>query len=188
MQKMPGKPVPGSAQQAVSVLVERRLSSNGRWSQYQWQCVSVLACREMAAEQGGCTLVNEDPETATSRYIWSGLNIELFKDGCESYWYNLLSEIPYLFVICFHDDMNDDDDPRALQPVLVTPNQDEANAHMESEDQVFSIPMPDHIVEWVEAYVMDHYDPVIKKKRKRRDWAKESEQSAKQRHSDRQLH
>jgi len=116
------------------------------------------------------------------------LSIELYKDGCESYWYNLLSGEPYLFVICFQDtDLEDAEDPQALEPVLVTPNQDEANAHMESEDLVFSVPMPEPIIEWVERFVMDYYDPVIKKKRKRRDWADESEQSAKDRYDARLL-
>ena len=173
----------------VSVLVERQLASNGRWTQYQWQCISVLCVHEAATDESGCTLVSEDPDNNASRYVWSGMQIELFKDGCESYWYNLLSEEPYLFVICFHDqDLDDDEDPAALEPVLVTPNQDEANAHMESEDLVFSVPMPEQIIEWVERFVMDHYDPVIKKKRKRKDWVEESDKSAKDRHDQRHLH
>ncbi len=173
----------------VSVLVERRLASNGRWSQYQWQCIEVLCGHEGAAGERGCTLVGENPGGGVSRYVWSGLNIELFKDGCESYWYNLLSGEPYLFVICFQDQvLTDDEDPQALEPVLVTPNQDEANAHMESEDLVFSVPMPERVIEWVEGFVMDYYVPVIKKKRKRRNWTEESEQSAKERLDARRLH
>jgi len=53
---------------------------------------------------------------------------------------------------------------------------------------VFSVPMPKQVIEWVERFVMDYYDPVIKKKRKRQDWAKESDQSAKERHEQRRLH
>ncbi len=173
----------------VSVLVERHLASNGRWSQYQWQCIDVICGQEAAAEERGCTLVSESADSGNSRYVWSGLHIELFKDGCESYWYNLLSKEPYLFVICFQDqEVDDDEDPQVLEPVLVTPNQDEANAHLESEDLVFSVPMPEQIIDWVERYVMDHYSPVIKKKRKRQNWAEESEQSAKERSDARRLH
>ena len=180
---------PDSDRLPVSVLVERRLASNGRWSQYQWYCIDVICGQEAAGEARGCTLVSEDADSDSSRYLWSGLEIELFKDGCESYWYNLLSDKPYLFVICFHDqELDDDEDPQALEPILVTPNQDEANAHMESEDLVFSLPMPEQIIEWVERYVMDHYAPVIKKKRKRRNWAEENEQSAKERLETRRLH
>jgi len=92
-------------------------------------------------------------------------------------------------VICFVDeDLEDEADAAALEPVLVTPNQDEANAHMESEDLVFSVPMPEPIIEWVERFVMDYYDPVIKKKRKRRNWSEESEDHAKNRRHTRRNH
>jgi len=181
--------VPDSERLPVSVLVERQLASNGRWTQYQWQCLEILCGLDSAGDAPGCTLISEDDETRTSRYMWSGMHIDLFKDGCESYWYNLLSEKPYLFVICFHDqDLDDDEDPAAMEPILVTPNQDEANAHMESEDLVFSVPMPEQVIEWVERFVVEHYDPVIKKKRKRQDWARESDKSAKERHEQRRLH
>ena len=66
----------------------------------------------------------------------------------------------------------------AIQPFVVSPNQDEANSHMESEDLVYSVPMPDTLIDWMERYVVDNYQPVIKKKRKRRNWAEESEVNA----------
>ena len=45
--------------------------------------------------------------------------------------------------------------------------------------------MPRPIVEWLERFVVDHYEPVAKKKRKRRDWAEEGEKYAKARRPDR---
>ena len=60
-------------------------------------------------------------------------------------------------------------------------SQDEANAHLESDDPVYSVPMPEKIVEWVERYVVENYEPEARKKRKRRDWAKESEDTARER-------
>lgn len=163
----------------VSVLMERRLARVGRWQQYQWECVAVVAGEDVVdRDDAGCTLVSDDGDRA--RFMFSGLELGLFKDGCESYWYNLQSEAPYLFVVCFHDE-DTDDEAMAVDPVFVTPSQDEANAHMESEDLVFSVPMPDKVLEWVERYVVDHYEPEIKKKRKRRNWAAENDAIAKAR-------
>ena len=136
----------------------------------------------MVEDEAGVTLVSDDGERA--QYMYSGLNVSLYKDGCESYWYNLQAETPYLFVICHHDDVADDES-MAVEPAMVSANQDEANAHMESEDLVFSVPMPDKVIDWLERYVVEYYDPVIKKKRKRRNWADESEENAKSRRPDR---
>ncbi len=92
-------------------------------------------------------------------------------------------------MICFPDqDLGDDEDQGAMEPVLVTANQDEANAHMESEDLVFSVPMPGQVIDWVERFVMEHYNPVIMKKRKRNNWVDESEQSAKDRYEQQRIH
>ena len=169
----------------VSVLMERRLAKSGRWQQYQWECIAVVAGEQMVDGQSGCTLVDEDD--AHARYMFSGLEVALFADACESYWYNLQSDSPYLFVICFNDE-SADDDTMAVQPVVVTASQDEANAHMESEDFVYSVPMPDKVVDWLERYVVEHYQPEVKKKRKRRDWAKELNDDAKARRSDPRYH
>ena len=168
--------LPGSF--PVSVLMERRLARSGPWSEYQWECIEVLAGENVQGEQTGATMVSDDGERA--RFIWSGLQISLYKDGCESYWYNLQSDTPYLFVICFRDEAPEDDS-MAVQPFVVSPNQDEANSHLESEDLVYSVPMPEALIDWLERFVVDHYEPFIKKKRKRRNWAEEGEANAKTR-------
>jgi hypothetical protein len=165
--------LPGSY--PVSVMMERRLARSGPWSEYQWECVDVIAGEQVQDADGGWTLSSDDGDRA--RYMWSGLRVELHKDACESYWYSLQSETPYLFVICFHDEVPEDDS-MAIQPFVVSPNQDEANSHMESEDLVYSVPMPDTLIDWMERFVVDNYQPVIKKKRKRRNWAEESEVNA----------
>lgn len=159
----------------VSVLMERRLAHSGPWSEYQWECLEVLAGENVQAEHAGCTLVSDDGESA--RFIWSGLRVALYKDGCESYWYNLQSETPYLFVICFRDEVPEDE-AMAVQPFVVSPNQDEANSHLESEDLVYSVPMPETLIDWLERFVIDHYEPFIKTKRKRRNWSEEGEINA----------
>lgn len=185
----PPEPVAGPAAFDASVLLERRLITRGRWTAPQWDAVAVIvgesgpddAGRSASGERRGAngapagarpamTLVMDDGERR--QCLWSGLRVELFKDACEGYWYNLLSDQPRLFITCFHDDEAPDEDP---MPVIVTANQDEAGAHMESDDWVFSVPMPEQAHQWVERFVVSHYEPEIKKKRKRRDWSAEAD-------------
>ena len=169
----------------VSVVLERRIARVGPWSQVQWEAVAAVAGEEVVGERGAATLVHEDDECR--RYLWPGLVIELYRDGCESYWYNLLSERPSLFVVCFERDEEDDDEIELI-PAIVTASQDEANAHLESDDPVYTVPMPEKVVEWVERFVVENYEPEVKKKRKRQDWTAGSERSERDRKASRRLH
>jgi len=166
----------------VCVLMERRLARSGPWSEYQWECVSVLAGEQVVSGEPGWTLVSEDAQR--TRFLWSGLEVEFTRDACESYWHNLQNEIPYLFVLC-HRDEGAQDASMAVLPARVSASQDEANAAMETEGLVYSVPMPDTVIDWLERYVVANYAPMEKKKRKRRDWAQESEDNAKARRPDR---
>jgi hypothetical protein len=161
----------------VSVLMERRMARVGQWTQPQWEAVAVVAGEDHNRWLRRTQVHHDD---ARDQYLWSGLNVELFKDGCESYWYNLKSDNPRLFVVCFVEDEHDDGELE-LKPVFVTANQDEANAHMESDDPVFSVPMPDKVLQWVERFVVTYYQPEIKRKRKRKDWVEDSEHAKRER-------
>jgi len=156
----------------------------GPWTEPQWDAVAVIVGEDVS-QVPECTQVHHDENR--DQYLWTGLRVELFKDGCESYWYNLMSDNPRLFVICFEDDEGEDDEIE-LRPVLVTANQDEANSHMETDDQVYSVPMPDNVLQLVERFVVTYYQPEIKRKRKRENWVEESEYAKKEREELEQLH
>ncbi len=155
----------------VTVLVECRQARSGRWVEDQWEAVAVVAGKDVTTDESKTTLVHEDAECR--RYLWSGLRLSLYKDACESYWYNLMSGKPYLYVICYADE--DEDGATSLIPALVSADQQEATGHMETDDQVYSVPMPEQVHQWLERFVVENYVPAQKKKRKRQQWAKESE-------------
>ena len=131
----------------------------------------MIAGEEVMSNDSSATLVHEDAQCR--RYLWTGLKLGLYKDACESYWHNLMSGKPYLYVVCYVDE--DEDGEESLIPALVTADQQEASGHMETDDHVYSVPMPEQVHEWLERFVVAHYVPAQKKKRKRREWAKESE-------------
>ena len=152
----------------VSVILERRLTRSGRWTAPHWELAGVLPGK--SGGNGERVLLADSD--GVQRYLWSGLCLELFKDGAEGYWYNLLADAPYLFVVCSVDESGSGDE---VEPMLVTVNQDEATGHMESDDLVLSISMPAELCAQLERFVVDNYVPATKKKRKRRDWAQESD-------------
>lgn len=148
----------------VSVVMRREVIRRSFWEHPSWTLLAVLAAepgqprarREVHAE-GECV-----------DYVWTGYRINLFRDGSESYWYNLVGKQPSLFVICRPGHDVD------LEPLRVTADHDEAGAMMEADEAVFSTPLPPVVATWLEAYVVNHYRPGPRKSRKRRDWVQES--------------
>ena len=65
------------------------------------------------------------------------------------------------------------DDNGPLRPLIVTLSYDEAASYLESDDIVESVAMPAELYRWVENFVLEHYLPQKKKKRKRENWKEE---------------
>ncbi len=150
---------------AVSVIVERQQIQQGRWSLPRWEVVGVVASEKAAAQERERTLIRSADDR--EQYLWTGFAVELYKDGAESYWTNLVGKTPSLYVVCREEDDQ-------MVPFLVTADCGEAGMHEETDDAVFSVPMPRDVHQWLERYVVENYVPQEKKKRKRKDWVEES--------------
>lgn len=151
----------------VSIVMQHRRIENNIWQSEKWEVEAVIA-------GGGNT--RDAPERTISRmgdgdekYIWSNYQINLFKDEAESYYFNIISDTPYVFIIC-----QDEEDDGQLIPFNVSVNYDEAASYMELDEQVFQVPMPPEIYRWLEIFVVNNYVPVKKKKRKLENWKDES--------------
>lgn len=151
----------------VSVIMECTQVRHGRWAVPRWEAIGVVAGEEMATQDIKRTLIRS--EDNHQQYLWTGLALELFKDGGEAYWFNLSGDMPALYVACTCEDEGDE-----VVPVLVTADSAEAGMHEEAEDIVFSVTMPPEVHQWLERYVVENYVPQEKKKRKRKNWAQDS--------------
>ena len=154
----------------VAAVLEKKVDRRKKWGLPEWSLHSVVTGEQLDQTSEPVTIHEQsDDEVDLRRTLHGGLKLELFKDGSEGYWYNLLSQDPYIFVVC-------EGEPNApeLIPFFVTVNQDEATGHLETDDIVLSAPMPSELRGLLERYVMDHYEPMIKRKRKRKDWLEDS--------------
>ncbi|MGI9263336.1 MAG: DUF3305 domain-containing protein [Gammaproteobacteria bacterium] len=151
----------------VTVIMERKQVSRGRWSVPSWQAAGVVAGGSLASSEASGTPLrsNEDGE----RFLWGGVPLELHSDWAENYRYNLIGEKPRLFVIC--SEKLDGE----LCPVLVTANHDEACSHLEGDDQVFATPIPPEIYKQLERFVVEYCAPQRRRKRKRKNWSEPAE-------------
>ena len=153
----------------VSIVLECHDKVVRGWPIRQWELAAILSDDSLDNTlEGPITIRTSD---TVSQFMWKGLQIKLFVDAAEGYWYNLLSEVPFGFVVCDYDE---EDDEAIPLPFLITASQDEAGAHLETDNLVLSGPLPANIRDQIEVFVVNNYVPEIKKKRKRRDWYQES--------------
>jgi hypothetical protein len=47
---------------------------------------------------------------------------------------------------------------------------DEVHAYLEGDEQIYSVPIPQQLYQWAEAYVLTNYVAIKKTKRKRKNW------------------
>lgn len=152
----------------VSVVMERREKQRDRWAFTEWKATGLLLGNQLTNRYPEKQLIYEDQEV--KQYLWKNFVIELLRDGAESYWNNLMASNPAIFVVC-----RDDEETEELEPFLVTANYDEIIGYLEVEDQVFSLPIPPEIYNWLERYVVNNYVPPQRRKRKRVEWTSDEQ-------------
>lgn len=148
---------------AVSIVMQHRRIENNIWLSDQWEVEAVVAGGEIDSLEPERTISRIG--TDNEKYIWSNYQICLYKDEVESYYFNIISNTPFVFVVC-----RDEEGDGELKPFNVSVNYDEAASYMELDDEVFQVPMPPEIYRWLEGFVVNNYIPVKKKKRKLENW------------------
>jgi len=99
-------------------------------------------------------------------YLWPDLSIKLFPLHGGSYYDNLMSEQAKIYLVCNHRDEN----VIPLKPLLITVDPDEAASYMETGEQVLSAHLSVEHCQWLERFVLTHYQPEEPKKRRRKQW------------------
>jgi len=153
-------PVPDSFD--VSVIFEFRMTPDNRWQEGYWRVAGVIAGDRPGGDNPGAQQLHA--ATQGQQYLWTGLQVSLFRDDAESYYCNLVSDTPRVFVICSQQA------GEPPQPSFVTLSYGEATSCMETDALVESVDMPPELYRWAERFVLQHYVPVKQKKRKRDNW------------------
>jgi hypothetical protein len=153
----------------VAVMMKRRAPSSVKpWLRDVWRVTGVVVHQPLTAPVRGKLVHSSATE---DDYLWSGFPLRLYRDETESYYLNLLSKNPSLYVICYR---NAQDIP---EPFLVSASFDAAHAYLEGEADVEAVPMPPELYPWIERYVVNHYLPEPTMKRKRRNWTEKDRES-----------
>lgn len=135
------------------------------WIDHRWKAVGVTVGD---LDRGGRSEREVVERDGLREVLFTGYRVGLHKDECESYYHNLRAQHPQCYIITRIGDAGE------RRPFLVSLSFDEANAYMESDDvEVFTVPIPPELYRWTEAFVLAHYVPQPRRKRKRNDWRKE---------------
>lgn len=151
---------------SVSVIMQQSPSSN-IWVSKQWEVVGILAAKRGTTAESEVELIHQEGEVC--RYLYSGFTLRLHVDECESYYHNLLSTEPRCYVVATE---SDDGVPT---PFLVSFSFDEAHAYLEGDETVYAVAVTPEIYRWAETFVLTHYVPTKRTKRKRADWKMSTE-------------
>jgi len=149
----------------VAVILEKYLVQRAQWSVFEWRLFGVVAGQAVSGQSLHCQQVRNEP--GAEHYLWRGLNLRLHRDSCESYWLNLISASPSLYLVC-----EQGLDTDSVEPVLISANFDEAGAYLTNEGRVLKAEMPAEIYKSIEAFVLQHFEPEQFKKRQRKRWTK----------------
>ncbi len=157
-------PVPDAF--SLSVIVEFHKARDNRWAEGYWQVSGVVA----GNQTGEHSVRGRQLHAATQgqQYLWTGLHVNLFRDDAESYYYNLVSGNPSVFIICSQEA------GEPPQPFIATLSYGEATSYMETDEVVESVDMPPELYRWAERFVLEHYVPEKRMKRKRDNWKEDT--------------
>ncbi len=153
---------------SVSLIMQESPSENP-WIDASWDAVGILPERKVDGEQPASVEVIQE-HSGIRQHLFRGFTLHLHADECESYYHNLLAPSPCCYLVT---SAADDGTPR---PLLVTLSFDEAHAYLEGEENLYTVPMPPEIYRWTEAFVLAHYVPTQRTKRKRQDWRQRDEE------------
>lgn len=144
----------------VRVLMRPGRQPEKPWMSRSWQVMGVVGDNDSAPVDG----VRLSTEGEDGVQVYGGLQVRLHPDEAESYYHNITATHPRCFVITREDAQG------RQVPFLVTLCFDEANAYVEGDEQVHDVALAPELYRWLEAYVLRHYLPEQRKKRKRNNW------------------
>lgn len=149
----------------VAVILARKVISRSGWTLANWDGVAVLVGERFRAGRARRELLQSSE--GVEHYLWDGLSLQLYRDAAETYWFNLTGGKPALFIICSEEDGGE------LSPVSVTADHDQSTSAVEADYKVFAVPIPAEVLAEIEEFVMTHFKPEPRRKRRRHNWSDE---------------
>ncbi len=159
----------------VAVIMQKSASDNV-WIDEIWEAIGVTVGDQSEMHTGNeISSAVIFQQQGVTQYLHSGFHLQLFVDECESYYHNLMSTTPRCFIVA---DVKENDVPI---PFLVSLSFDVAHSYLEGDETVYAVDLPPELYRWSEAFILTHYAPEKKIKRKRSNWKHDNSERNKSR-------
>lgn len=143
----------------LGIVLEKRKSTHP-WGDWIWRPVSVLPG---AGDVSQWISLHKDDEV--EHFHIATLPLVLHRKETEAFKLNIESETPHLYVVLRE---NEDDDAEPFSAHTVTASPYDAQDYMDtSEDLIEKVPMPESVLEWIKAFILEHHVEETFKKRRR---------------------
>lgn len=147
---------------AVVMRRERLHGPSSHWQPWRWSLDDVVPDEPGFGSEP--RLLHEGEEM--QRWLHPGFKVELFRDEAEGYQLNVSSPAPCWFVLWRMEEEATVAAEPIPRPVVVTLSYNEAGRWLDAQETVEQIPAPPEVVQWLQAFVEEHY--VIEPKRRKR--------------------
>jgi hypothetical protein len=141
----------------------RRERIDNRWQPWRWILAEVVAQEASFGSQARLLFKDEREE----RWLHPGFTVELFRDDAEGYYLNVTTPAPCWFVLWRMDEeaAPGADEPIA-RPAAVSLSYHDAGRWLDAQETVEQVPAPAEVVEWLGAFIEEHYAPEPKRRKR----------------------
>jgi hypothetical protein len=143
----------------VGVILERRKASNP-WDDFVWRAAAVVPG---AAPTPAWSVVREAPDA--TQFFAGTFTLELHPKETMLYRENLMGRTPSAYVVLVRDPAAD---PHGIIVRHVTVSPGDAEAYMDAESAVETVPLPEIVQAWLQDYIAAFHVEEVFRKRKRK--------------------
>jgi len=150
-------------------VVMRKDFIDNPWQSYSWVLDEVVYDIGQFAHKIPDHILSDRPATCllrddkSEKWLFTGFELELFKDEAEGYYLNATSTYPAWFVMWRSEDHPDGGDPIAV-PHFLSISYYEAGRLLDGGETVENVPLDPETSAWLNDFVAEHYKPESKKR------------------------
>lgn len=150
-------------------IVMRKEFIDNPWQSYRWTLDEVVFDIGQFSHKTPDYVLSNRPVTCMRRddkseqWLFTGFELELFKDEAEGYYLNATSTNPAWFVMWRLEDHPDGDDPIAV-PHFLSVSYNEAGRLLDGGETVENVPLDSETSAWLSNFVQENYKPEPKKR------------------------
>jgi hypothetical protein len=133
-----------------------------QWQSWRWVLEDVVIESVDFGADPRCLMQDDNCQ----RWLHPGLVVELFKDDAEGYQLNLTTPSPCWFVLYRLDEEATAGEPLLARPAAVSLSYHDAGRWLDAQELVEQVPAPAEVVQWVQAFVDEYYQPEVKRRKR----------------------